>query len=350
MVRDVTALVLTIGENYTSRAIASVQRQTLPVAETIVIRGVSPFSRAINEGAVQVRTPFFIQVDADMVLDDTCVADLRSCVSEQSGIVVGHLRDPLRGRVPGVKLFRTCCFERVRFRDSVCQDLDFSDEILQRGGWTKTYALKRCGEVPAAWHSFGEHRPHYSPHYTFCKFLVEGARARSRKADGKWLALLHQVRDSTHENAVIAVVGTARGLFVDAEQDLLVPYGPNENADFLERFLQGREVGSEPQMGDRLPGGADLAEGFDRFYEHGIRFRRRHRPATFTRTLQHLLQDGSLAASVALVGLCHGLFFDEYREAEAAAAFTSLAELLPAAEATRRPADQAMTSGEATVR
>ncbi len=350
MMSDVTAVVLTIGENYTPRAIASVKRQTLSVAETIVIRGMSPFSRAINEGAVRVRTPFFVQVDADMMLDDTCVADLRSCASEQSGIVVGHLRDPLRGRVLGVKLFRTCCFQRVQFRDSVCQDLDFSDEILQRGGWTKAYALKRCGEVPAAWHSFGEHRPYYSPHYTFCKFRVEGARARSRKTDGKWLSLLQQLRDSTHEMAAIAAVATASGLFVAAEQDLLVPYAANEDADFLERFLRHREAASEPPTTDGHPVRGDLAEGFDRFYERGIRFRRQQRPESFTRALQQLLQDGSLAACVALVGLCRGLFSDEYREAEAAAAFTSLAELLPAAEAAQQPADQVMPSCEATAR
>ena len=60
---DVTALVLSIGEDYTNRAMASVQRQTLRAAETIVVRGISPFYRALNDGAVRVRTPFFIQVD-----------------------------------------------------------------------------------------------------------------------------------------------------------------------------------------------------------------------------------------------------------------------------------------------
>ena len=52
-------------------------RQTLPVADTIVVRGVSPFHCALNAGAAQVRTPFFVQVDADMTFDDTCLEDVR---------------------------------------------------------------------------------------------------------------------------------------------------------------------------------------------------------------------------------------------------------------------------------
>ena len=36
-----------------------------------------------------------------------------------------------------------------------------------------------------------------------------------------------------------------------------------------------------------------------------------------------------MASWVALVGLCHGLFFEEYREADAEEAFSFLSELLP---------------------
>src|SRR5688500_11923456 len=102
---DVTALVLSIGEDTTERAIASVQRQTLAVAETIIVRGISPFHRAFNHGARRIRTPFFMQVDADMILDETCVADLRRAMVDGVGMVVGHLCDPMLGRIVGIKLF-----------------------------------------------------------------------------------------------------------------------------------------------------------------------------------------------------------------------------------------------------
>ena len=326
---DVTAVVLSIGEDYTARAIASVRRQTQPVADTLVVRGVSPFYRAINEGAARVMTPFFIQVDADMVLEESCVADLRRCMSERVGIVIGHLRDPLRGRILGVKLFRTRCFERIQFRDCVCQDLDFGDAILRVEGWRKVYALKRCGEVRGAWHSFGEHRPDYSPHYTFCKFRVEGARARTRKTDGKWRSLLQQLGSCGHEQTVTAVVGTARGLFLDAQQDLLVPYEPNEDADFLEGFLKEPERTGDRCRNDPCSVPTSLGAAFRRFYERGVVFRQQRRPRAFITMVRRLLDEHTLAAAVALVALCHGIFCEEYRASEAEAAFATFRDLLP---------------------
>src|SRR5262245_15536075 len=121
-ISDVTALVLSLGEDYTERAIASVRRQSLPPAEIIVVRGISPFHRAFNSAVPRVRTEFFIQVDADMILDSTCIADLRRCISDKVGIVLGHLRDPLLGRVVGIKLFRKQCFDRVKLRDSLSSE------------------------------------------------------------------------------------------------------------------------------------------------------------------------------------------------------------------------------------
>jgi hypothetical protein len=349
---DVTAVVLSIGEDYTERAIASVRRQSLRVKDTIVVRGVSPFSRAINEGAARVRTPFFIQVDADMILDDTCVADLRSCMSDQLGLVIGHLRDPLRGRVLGIKLFRSRCFEHVQFRDSICQDIDFGEEILRRGGWTKAYALKRSGDTATAWHSFGEHRPDYNPHYTFCKFMVEGVRARARGAEGKFQSLVRQLRGSAHPMAPTAIVATAHGLFCDIQQDLLVPYAASRDAECLERFLEQREAFAEPLSLRDVLGGESPAASFRRFYEYGVRFRQRHQPASFLATLRNLLEQDGAAALLALTAMCHGLFYEEYDELEAEAAFASLPQLLPAGSAAKgyAGAAQDIPSCETTAR
>lgn len=103
--RDVTAVVLSIGEPYTERALASLRRQTLTAAETIVVRDVSPFHCALNKGAAQVRTPFFLHVDADMVLDENCIAALRPLMTDRVGMVQGRLRDPRAERSPGFAWF-----------------------------------------------------------------------------------------------------------------------------------------------------------------------------------------------------------------------------------------------------
>ena len=48
---DITAVLLTIGEETTQRAIDSVKKQTLPPQEIIIIENVTPFHKALNLGA-----------------------------------------------------------------------------------------------------------------------------------------------------------------------------------------------------------------------------------------------------------------------------------------------------------
>src|SRR5512147_1293944 len=166
---DITVVALTIGEPYLERALASAQRQTLPPAATVVVRGMSPFHCALNAGAAQVQTPFFVQLDADVILDDTCLAELRALMRDDVSIVSGLLRDPIVGRTVGVRLYRTACFADVQIRDSISPDMDFTNDTA-RLGWLRRNALHWRGPERAHWHTFGDHRPDYTPLYTYSKF------------------------------------------------------------------------------------------------------------------------------------------------------------------------------------
>ncbi len=328
--RDITAVVLSIGEPYTARAIAAVERQTLPVAETVVVRDVSPFHRALNAGAARVRTPFFVQVDADMILDATCIEELRAHVHGGIGLVSGLLRDPLVGRAHGVRLYRTECFERVQIRDSISPDMDFGTDIA-RHGWVRLHALRYQGRSPEEWHTFGGHRPDYTPHYAFCKFLLEGVRCRYRRGEGRITRTFGQLRASDHHVATIALIATAHGLFLNERRDLLVPYVRTADFDWLEAFLaaaNGSEmaVAVDPDTTDH-----DLRTRFRRAYQQGIACRQRGEASAFLGRLRALETRGGLDSWVAAVGLCHGLFQEHYRQADADEDFASLAEILAAA-------------------
>ena len=136
--RDVTAVVLSTGEHTTQEAIDRLRHQTLPLYQIVVIRDVRPFHKALNAGAARVTTPFFVQVDADMVLNSHCVASLRKGMRRNVGIAIGRLRDPLIGQVVGVKLFRRACFETARFENTISPDTDFVQDIA-RAGWNTIY-------------------------------------------------------------------------------------------------------------------------------------------------------------------------------------------------------------------
>jgi hypothetical protein len=324
---DVTAVVLSIGESYTDRALASVRRQTLPAADTILVRNVSPFHCALNTGAAQVQTPFFIQVDADMVLDDTCFEELRTLMCNGVGIVSGFLRDPILGRTHGIRVYRTECFERVRIRDSISPDMDFGLDIAHLG-WVRVYALKYRGEWTQHCHTFGDHRPDYTPHYTFCKFLLEGVRSRYRRREGRVHRIFHQLRKSDHRVATLALIAAAHGLFQREQRDLLVPYERTPAFEWLDAFLAAADGG--PNAADAEADGTttDSHEHFKRAYARGVTYHRRGASVAFLGELHGLKQRSDLAAWLALVGLCHGLFHDHYSDAAADAAYASLAEIL----------------------
>src|SRR5579884_1716035 len=152
---DVGALVLSMGEDTTERAIASLESQTLPIQEVVVLQGVAPFHRALNAGAERMRSPFFLQVDADFVLDPGCAVALRDAMEANVGITVAALRDPLIGPIAGVKLFRTQCFGLARLGDTIAREVDFCAALEQRG-WLTRYVTSHRDRNGS--HTLGEHR------------------------------------------------------------------------------------------------------------------------------------------------------------------------------------------------
>jgi hypothetical protein len=218
---DVSAVVLTSGEPTTEAAIDSLNRQTLVPNKVIVVRNVRPFHQAFNTGAMQVESEFFVQVDADMVLDPCCIAKLRRGMGRATGLVVGQLRDPLIGRVVGIKLIRTSCFRHVPFRDSISPDTDFVEAIATQGWKTRYVGRPTRTRSEDAWVTLGEHRPDYTSAYAYRKYLLEGRRYSYRPSlDGiRWH--FAKLEASDHPSALIAQIALAQGIFVVSEKDQL---------------------------------------------------------------------------------------------------------------------------------
>ena len=246
MSSDVTAVVLTIGEATTQDAIASLGRQILPLAEIVMVRDVRPFHRALNQGAKEVKTPYFIQVDADMILDEGCVAALRSAMGKTTGVTVGHLRDPLLGSIVGIKLYRTQCVADVGFRDTISPDTQFTEDLAV-AGWSTRY-IGGHGTAPSrTYDTLGEHQPDYTPAYTYRKHLMEGQRYRHRNAIGGFRGHLRRLEQSVHPVAPIAQVGFARGFFRQRNFDALGLEAGDDEFGRLASFLDAAP------MTDRMP-------------------------------------------------------------------------------------------------
>ena len=323
---DVTAVLFTIGEPYTGRARNSIEQQTMRPRHVVVMRGVAPFHHAMNTAAAQVHTEFILHVDADMVLDPTCLADLRACMADRIAIAIGGLRDPLRGSIVGVRLYRTACIVARPWPNSIAPAVDFVDRI--RGdGWMTAHALRYRDGSAALWHTFGEHRPDYTPLYTFTKFRILGARYRHwRNGDGL-RRMFRVLARSAHSAALIAQIGAAHGLFWNMEKDALRPYERDPEFALLEALI-GEDTGGCADL--RVSHSAAVREVFIESYRTGCALRQARAYAGVQQLAAALNAQESILSWVALVGVCHGLFAMHDDPESAQRDFATLAELLPA--------------------
>jgi hypothetical protein len=321
--RDVTAVVLTLGEETTRRAIRSLEIQSVPPKEIIVIRDVTPFHKAINLGASKVKTEFFMQVDADMVLDENCLEELRKAMGENVGIAMGALRDPLMGIEAGIKMFRKKCFEDVQFRNSISPDTDFYRDI-GKYGW-KLFCVLNVSYADSSsklWPTFGEHRPQYTEPYTYSRYYVVGKRYRYRK---DWEGLqwrFQQLQKCSQQYSLVAQIGMAHGIFLEAEKDLLEPLLPNGAYAFLRKFMRMKGAYKITREDIALWLSQSRTAVWEHFCKLGIELRNRHSFDAFKKSMELLSESTDAHALLARIGLCHGLssevfiedkFADDYR-------------------------------------
>ncbi len=308
---EVTALMLTIGEPTFERARASVLRQTHPVRDIVVVENVHPFHRAFNEGAARVRTPFFVQVDADMILDDDCVESLLVRFAEGVGSVVCHLRDALYGRVEGIKMYRTACVGGG-LPDSISPDTDFHDRMA-RDGWATVYALRHDDRDHEAWHTFGEHRPDYTPFLGYARHVVDGRRWRYRGNAPALRHHFHLLHRSTHPAALISHVALAHGLFLPGESDLLDRYQPDADYQRIVELLAraARPGARAPRARSRLPS-LTAKQAFRRSYRRGIAIAQHGCRRDLEDELARLHATLHPWAWLMQAALCQGLFVDRF--------------------------------------
>jgi glycosyltransferase involved in cell wall biosynthesis len=328
---DISAIILTIGEETTKRAIDSVKKQTLLPKEIIIIENEAPFHEAMNLGVSKVKTEFFIQVDADMILDENCLEDLRRGMTEKVGIAMGQLRDPLMGLESGIKMFTKECFDETEFKNSISPDTDFYDDI-EKNGWGIRHVLnlKYKGESKDLWPAFGDHMPHYTPVYTFRRYHLLGRRYRYRRDLYTFKRRFRNLQNSNHSVSIIAQVAMAHGLFLEDEIDLLMPslYKRNEDFKFLEKFLrsENRYHINESNLLSIVTLKPEAI--YRNFYKLGIDLRKSDSPSALKYCMQLMDIDRTCFSWIAKVGLCHGIFSGIYIDEKANKDYEIVKELL----------------------
>jgi len=154
----------------------------------------------------QVKTEFFLQLDADMIVDRDCILNLMINMDDGVGIVLGQLRDPLMGAESGIKIFRTECFVNTNFKNTVSPDTDLYLDIMNQG-WKMRSALylSREENYGKYWFTFGDHIPDYTPVYIYRRYFLLGRRYRYRRDLPTFLRRLKQLGTINHRHSIMKI-------------------------------------------------------------------------------------------------------------------------------------------------
>jgi len=234
---DVTGLVLSIGERTTPRAVRSLKNQTVPCREIVIVENVSPFYKAMNRGIRRVKTPFFLQCDADMVPDPDCIEVLLGCMDDDVGVVLGYLLDDLLGKIQAIKLFRTEGVRQVQFPNNISPDTECINQMAEQG-WRFRFAKRSKAKYGHPPDILGAHQPDYSRLYTFNKFSRLGSRMRYRGVFREFASTMQKLRASAHPMAPIALIALSHGLFMERRTDHLRPGGASKDYHILEQYMR----------------------------------------------------------------------------------------------------------------
>jgi len=225
-----------MGEKTTEEAVKRLREQTVPCREIVVVQNVTPLHKAMNRGISQVKTPFFIQCDADMLLDPDCIETMQKFIKDDVAVLIGYLSDELLGTIQAVKMFRTECLRKVKFSNTISPDTDCINRLCKMG-WKFVFVSRgeeRYGHAPDV---LGTHEPEYTPFYTFEKFKLEGSRIRYRGVFQEFTSCLEKLKNSKHPMALIALIGLCHGLFMEKRKGGLCPYSPSKDFELLQKFM-----------------------------------------------------------------------------------------------------------------
>jgi hypothetical protein len=233
----VTAFVITVGDepnvSHCKEALAGQVAQ--PRIE--LIDHVAPMSAAFQQQLDRCRTPYFVQVDEDMILDPDAVAVLHEQLhqyrSASCAMLCGGLWDVDADRpLYGVKIFRHEIARRYPFRDSLSCEMDQSERWRADGYWSEALKLGSRG-----W-CLGLHGAGYNPRTAFVRWERLWLKQR-RFGWMKWIERLarphlerwRRTGDPMHLACVLGMVAGMVG-----------PHPPERELDFREGSASWRRV------------------------------------------------------------------------------------------------------------
>jgi len=317
--------ILTIGSAQLPHAIRSVEAQH-PAVTHFLVENVVPYSAAFNRMVSLATTRYVISLDEDMELDsDACDYMVQrmqtlSASNETLTQLKFRLRDPLLGKLLGVRLLHVARLRGIPMPSSLCPERDL-DGRLTEAGWTTLVDEGR---------TVGSHARNRSDYELFIKNAVSASKAythgidKARKTDvDRVLKLMHSARELAPEKAFALIGGVYWGLFHPTSTN-----ASEYPKDMWEKLL---DVGKSLEEGETVQRIAATTARIDERIsllarivdEPGYYSKERYFSTTYQRTLLRIatsetrfwdclgLGQAELAAALSEMGLLRRVFTEE---------------------------------------
>ena len=166
---DTTVFVTTIGDavNFAD-CIAHLEGQTARCRLEVIDR-VAPMSAAFAEMHARCTTPYYVQVDEDMMLYPHALARLRELMGETDAsvpLVCAALWDcEVERPIQGVKIYRHEIVRRFPYRDTLSCEMAQLAEMAAAGHHALVLSSREADAV-----CLGDHGKHYTPQTVFIRW------------------------------------------------------------------------------------------------------------------------------------------------------------------------------------
>lgn len=217
LLHDTTVFVTTIGDtpNF-AECVAHLETQTVRCRIEVIDR-VAPISAAFEQMHIRCATPYYVQVDEDMMLYPHALARLHELITQSEAsvpLVCAPLWDcNVQRPLLGVKIYRHEIVKRFPYRDTLNCEVAQMRELADAGH----HALVLPAEPPAA-DCLGEHGKHYTPQTIFQRwqrlFHKRNEDASLIWLDGwpsRLLARYIETRDTLHLYAALGAIAGIAG-------------------------------------------------------------------------------------------------------------------------------------------
>ena len=207
---EVTTFVTTVGGPTFAECVAHLERQDC-ITRFDVIEGVAPLTAALQLMIDRCTTPFFVQVDEDMLLEQDAIRRLHTLILREwhdVAVLVGLLEDPHLGRtIEGVKIHRLAHVRRFPWNEYQSV-LERNRAMTAASCFVARRPLKESGERLV----FGRHLIDPTPGAVFERYRYLERLRLSQPDEIEWFAsypgeFLHRVLNGGTEIDFYALMG-----------------------------------------------------------------------------------------------------------------------------------------------